>query len=448
MTPAGPERLAPLRAEPAPVAAPRLAPGVELLGPYKDSGLENPPYLVRRGGTVLQVSGLLHVVAAGMDGSRQLDEIAALAGAELDRQLSADDIRHLVETKLVPAGIVAPDGEPVDAPSPPPAADERLLALRFRWGVLGPQDVDAAARLLGGLFRPAVLAGILAAVVGFDGWLFAVHGVGDALAEILREPALLLFILALTCLSGAFHELGHAAACRYSGARPGMVGAGIYLIWPVLFTDVTDAYRLGRVGRLRTDLGGIYFNAVFVAGLACAYFATGFEPLLAAVVVQHAAVLDQLMPWVRFDGYYVISDLTGVPDILDRVRPALRSVIPGRRPDPEILALRPESRRLLLAYLGSLVVFVAVAGVTTVWEGPGLFATEWHSLLSQLHHLRAAIGMWDLPVGVLVTAQIALLALPTAGLALLLGSLAARARDRRSRPLTGRATRTGALRSA
>ena len=40
------------------------------------------------------------------------------------------------------------------------------------------------------------------------------------------------------------------------------MGAGIYMVWPAFYTDVTDAYRLPRRARLRTDLGGIYFNAV------------------------------------------------------------------------------------------------------------------------------------------------------------------------------------------
>ena len=34
------------------------------------------------------------------------------------------------------------------------------------------------------------------------------------------------------------------------------MGAGLYLVWPAFYTDVTDSYRLGRAGRLRTDLGG------------------------------------------------------------------------------------------------------------------------------------------------------------------------------------------------
>jgi putative peptide zinc metalloprotease protein len=429
---AAPSEQAPLNPPSVPAAPPRLARGVELLGPYRSSGLKNAPYLVRRGDTILQISQLLHTVAFGADGRRNFDEIAALASARLDRRLSPDDVRYLIEEKLAPAGIVAAEGEAGDRPPPPPAADDRLLALRFRRALVPPELVNIAARFLAGLYRRPVVVGILVAVVAFDAWLFGVHGIKGPLNQVLREPELLLFVAVLTLLSTAFHEFGHAAACRYSGARPGAVGAGVYLIWPVLYTNVTDAYRLGRIGRLRTDLGGLYFNAVFVAVLGGAYVATGFEPLLAVVVTEHFTMLDQLTPWVRFDGYYILSDLTGVPDILNRVRPALQSLIPGRPQPPEILALRPRARRMLYAYLGSFVFFIAIALVTTVVQGPRLLATSWHSLLAQAEPLRDAIGMWDLPVTVLILVQTAMLAAPFVGLALFLGLLVSRYSYRRA----------------
>ena len=102
------------------------------------------------------------------------------------------------------------------------------------------------------------------------------------------------------------------------------MGVGVYLVWPAFYCDVTDAYRLDRRGRLRTDLGGVYFNGIFALLAGAAYFATGQEALLLVAFVQHTIVLQQLLPLLRFDGYYVLSDLTGVPDILSRIKPIFR----------------------------------------------------------------------------------------------------------------------------
>ena len=85
------------------------------------------------------------------------------------------------------------------------------------------------------------------------------------LRSALYKPAALLGLFAAVIVATAWHEIGHATACRYGGARPGVLGAGVYLVWPAFYCDVTDAYRLNRRGRLRTDLGGVYFNALFAS---------------------------------------------------------------------------------------------------------------------------------------------------------------------------------------
>ena len=107
---------------------------------------------------------------------------------------------------------------------------------------------------------------VLAAFVGVCWWVFFEKGLASATYEAFDQPGLLLLVVAVTVLSAGFHEFGHAAAARRGGATPGVMGAGIYLVWPAFYTDVTDSYRLGRVGRVRTDLGGLYFNAIVAVG--------------------------------------------------------------------------------------------------------------------------------------------------------------------------------------
>jgi hypothetical protein len=77
-------------------------------------------------------------------------------------------------------------------------------------------------------------------------WVLFEKGLASPTYQALHEPGMLLLVLALVAVSAGFHEFGHAAACRYVGATPGAMGVGLYLVWPVFFTDVTDSYRLGR----------------------------------------------------------------------------------------------------------------------------------------------------------------------------------------------------------
>ena len=192
---------------------------------------------------------------------------------------------------------------------------------------------------LGATFKPLFLAPVvlvvLAGLVAADWWIFFHVGVAQALRQVIYHPGLFLPLLAAVILSAAFHEIGHASACRYGGARPGRMGCGLYLAWPAFYTDVSDAYRLGRRGRLRTDLGGVYFNVVIILICTAVYLANGnLEALLLLVVIEHMEIAHQLLPVIRLDGYYIVADLTGVPDLFARIGPIVRGLRSGGPPIP------------------------------------------------------------------------------------------------------------------
>ena len=99
----------------------------------------------------------------------------------------------------------------------------------------------------------------------------------------LRDPAGMITVFGLFIASAAFHELGHAAGCRYGGARPGRIGAGIYLLWPSFFTNVTDSYRLSTApGGCAPTWAACTSTCISILALAGLYTATGSEILLLA----------------------------------------------------------------------------------------------------------------------------------------------------------------------
>ncbi|MEL7162822.1 MAG: hypothetical protein AAFN92_18840, partial [Bacteroidota bacterium] len=57
-----------------------------------------------------------------------------------------------------------------------------------------------------------------------------------------------------------FHELGHAASAYRFGVKPKKIGAGFYLVFPVLFADITEAWKLNRNRRLIVNMAGIYLQ--------------------------------------------------------------------------------------------------------------------------------------------------------------------------------------------
>jgi putative peptide zinc metalloprotease protein len=270
-----------------PAGPPRLAHGVELLGEFKGSGYSEPPSLIRRAdGQVIQLSRLLYLVASLIDGTRAPASIAELASRHLGRTLTAEQVRYVIDTKLRPLGIIARVGPPAAPPTANP-----LLALRARSTLLPERAANGAGTFFRPLFRPPVIAAVIVSVAAMDYWLLSAHGLAAALRQVAGNPADLLIVAGLTIVSAMFHECGHAAGCRYGGARPGRIGVGICLVWPAFFTDVTDSYRLSRGGQLRTDLGGVYFNLIFILALAGIYEATSSEILLLVIAITHLEML-------------------------------------------------------------------------------------------------------------------------------------------------------------
>ncbi len=416
---AGPQPATPGTDEP---ERPRLAAGVELLGEYQDSGYRQPPSLVRRAdGQVIQMSPLLYQVASQIDGSRDAAAIAGAVSAELGRTLTAEQVQYLLTAKLRPLGVIADGPAPADAPKASP-----LLGLRARGTLLPERAANAAGTLLRPLFHPPVVAAVLASVLAVDWWLFAVHGLGGGIQQVLHNPMDLLIVLGLSLVSAAFHECGHAAGCRYGGARPGVIGVGIYMVWPAFFTNVTDSYRLSRAGRLRTDLGGLYFNAVFMLALAGIYGATSAEILLLVIAFSHLEMLEQLLPFVRFDGYFILSDLIGVPDLFARIAPVLRSALGRGGQDPRVTGLRHRARILVTAWVACVLPLLSVSIGSLLLFLPAVNRALWHSASMSAQLMSAALGSHRFAMAAVDAAGVLMVALSVTGSAYLVTGLARR----------------------
>jgi putative peptide zinc metalloprotease protein len=280
--------------------------------------------------------------------------------------------------------------------------------------------------LLRPLFRPPVTVAVVASVLAVDYWLFAVHGLGGGLQQVLRDPVGLLIVVGLSVVSAVFHECGHAAGCRYGGARPGVIGVGVYLVWPSFFTNVTDSYRLSRAGRLRTDLGGLYFNLIFILALAGIYAATSAEVLLVVIAVTHLEMLEQLLPFVRFDGYFILSDLIGVPDLFARVAPILRSAVSRDHRDPRVTGLRRSARMVVTGWVLCVIPLLTFGIGYLVLHFPRINRALWRAGGLQAHLMSTAVAGHRYAMAAVDAVGIALLALSLAGSLYIVTGLARR----------------------
>lgn len=390
-----------------------LAAGTELVGEYRGSGRREAPFLARRGdGRMVELSALLYLVASCLDGVRQPAEIAAIVSERAGRLITADGVIYLLDHKLRPLGLLGDRG----GARSPARSGVPLLGLQLRGAVAPAALVRVLAAALCPLFAPVVVASVIAGVMAVDAWMLVGHRVGRGGISVLYRPGLLLMVLGLIVLSAAFHELGHAAASRYGGAEPGAIGLGVYLLWPVFYNDLTDTYRLGRAGRLRADLGGIYFNAVFILILAGAYGLTGFQPLLLVVSVEHLLLLQQFLPFVRLDGYYIVSDLAGEPDLFGRIRPVMGWLFAPWAFEDSVSDLRPRVRYLVIGWVVLTVPLLAAGAVLLLWSLPHLVRVEWRSLRIQGRGFMAAITRGSAGWAAVSGLETVILSIPFVGL--------------------------------
>jgi putative peptide zinc metalloprotease protein len=419
-----------LETEPSPVPSqeegiaccPSLVPGVQLLGEYEGSGYVQPHYLARRPDEqVVQITRLLHLVASAIDGQRDLTAIAGEVTRNLGRPVSPGNIEYLIERKLQPLGLV---NFSQDAGVHQPICGHRpVLSLAARRPLFSAKVVNRVARVLRFLFVPFIVTEVLNALALADWWLLTHVNVTMVTEQVTKHPSALFAVLALTLASMIFHEFGHASACRYGGGTPGHIGAGIYIIWPALYTNVTDAYRLGRVGRLRTDLGGIYFNVIFILATVGAYLLTGWEPLVLVVFLGHMEIFQQLLPIVRLDGYFILGDAVGVPDLFAYMKPIMKGLVPGRSTGAKAMALTRRARLIVRCWVIITATLIAANLVSFAIHLPTITRALVISLRHQVAVVVRAAEVFDL-VGV-VAGVISLIALilPTLGMAIVLARL-------------------------
>ncbi|MGN7800347.1 hypothetical protein [Leifsonia sp. 22587] len=399
---------------------PVRAQGVELIGSMRGSGYREPPSLVRRAdGQTLQLTPLLYAVLDEIDGHRDVNAIAGLVSSRVGRLVRPEDVLSLVDSSLRPLGLLAR----ADGSEPEVKRSSPLLGLRLRKEITNPDVTRRLTAPFARLFHPLVVVPVLCVFVAACWWLLMVHGLAAATYHAFQDPGVLLLIVAVTILSAGFHEFGHAAAARYGGAIPGRMGAGFYLFWPAFFTDVTDSYRLGRAGRVRTDLGGLYFNAIVAVVIVGVWWVTRWDALLLVVLTQLLQMVHQLLPTVRFDGYHVLADLTGVPDLFQRIKPTLLGLLPWRWGRPESRTLKPWARAIVCVWVLVVIPMLLFSLVMMVLTLPRVVGTAATALAERAQALAAEFGRGDVAAGAAQIALIAATALPILGTLYILARL-------------------------
>lgn len=197
--------------------------------------------------------------------------------------------------------------------------------LFFRIPLVCPDRfLDATRRWVDPLYSRSFV--FVTVVVGLAGLYLATRQWDEFVHTFLyffNFQSLAFYALALIAIK-ALHELGHAYTAKRYGCRVPTMGLAFLVLFPVLYTDATDAWRLtSRRRRVHIAAAGMLTELTIAAfaTFAWAILPDGTLRSMAFFAATTSWVLSLLIntnPLMRFDGYYLLSDATGIENLQER----------------------------------------------------------------------------------------------------------------------------------
>lgn len=322
-----------------------------------------------------------------------------------------------VRDLLVRAGSQAALAAATDDPPP-----RKRNWLYLRLPLFDPDRIVSAIEpLVRFLWTPA-FAGLYVATLVLAALVTWIHG-REILAHI---PALSIVHLAgglavAAVIQTALHEMAHGLTCKHYGGTVPETGFLLILFFlPALYVDVSDAWLFRRRRhRVLVSLAGPMLDLGVAALAILAWRVMPPSDLRAGLVLLAVAstisVVLNLNPLLRLDGYYVLSDLSGIPNLRQSAVQFLAGGLRRRGVDADgAIDVTPRARGFLLLYA-----VLSVAYMGFVLSILGRLVLGWATRLA---------GLWG--VAATVTIVLYLLRRPLRALGIALAGRAARASAR------------------
>ena len=295
-------------------------------------------------GKYFQLGAEEYRVARLLDGNRTLtDIVAALQAdgitwtpdrtAEFVSKLVTSRLARTIDTVAQPptpdhaSASAAQAASPAGPRSRPLTWSQRLpkllsLTVSQRIPLMyGDAPAERLRRVIGSVFSGRGVVGwSLLAISSLI--ITSIHS--EAFADELRrmfDPQIWIVLLCMWVIAKVIHEAGHAVAARYHGVRVGKVGVMFFFLAPLAYVDVTDAWKLpSRWKRVQIAAAGVYLEWILASLSAWAWLLLpdGYARHLAAqcfLVAGPGTLLVNANPLLRLDGYYILSDLTEIPNL-------------------------------------------------------------------------------------------------------------------------------------
>lgn len=185
-----------------------------------------------------------------------------------------------------------------------------------------------AARIIFNFYTVMALS-----ILALTGYILVVRQWNEAYSAFLNSlswAGLVNYFWALL-ITKSVHELSHGFTAKSFGARVRAMGISFIVFYPRLFVDLTDTWRLERKQRLLCDSAGIISELIFggLAAMIWVYASPG--PLKSTMfylftVSTLGTILVNGNPFIRYDGYYILTDILNIENLMSRSSEYLKGV--------------------------------------------------------------------------------------------------------------------------
>ena len=339
-----------------------------------------------RSGKFFRFGEVEQFIAEQLDGETPLDAVRQQTEARFEGTLPPEALAAFI-TKLQKNGLLEVQGAPASAPSKPGRPGRLLGSLLYmRIPLFDPNRLfDRLGRRVRFCFTPQFV--VLSAALMLLATLITVLQWSDVrqdLSRLYRLSSIPLFLLVTFGLAFA-HEAAHGLTCKRFGGEVHELGFLLLYFTPGFYTNVSDAWLFPEKSkRLWVGVAGPYFELFLWALATLTWRVTDVDTRInyAALIVMTTSGIKtffNLNPFIKLDGYYLLSDYLELPNLRKRsfryVGKLVKRIVGAGERTP--VDVSPRERWIYLAYgLFGSVTSISVLGYVVVTAGGYLIDTH------------------------------------------------------------------------
>ena len=281
-----------------------------------------------------------------------------------------------------------------------------IMSLRFR-GIDPDRMLEWLNPWLGWIFSPAAIAVFMAfalsalmlVLVNFDVFRSKLPEFHQFFAS-----GNWLYLAIALGVTKVIHEFGHGLSCKYYGGECHEMGVMILVFTPCLYCDVSDSWMLpNKWKRAAIGAAGMYVEVIMAAIATYLWWNSHpgvFNQLCLDVmfVSSVSTILFNANPLLRYDGYYILSDVLEIPNLRQKANTIL-----GRLASKWCLGIKqPEDPFLPQRKLGWFAFYAVASSLYGWFVSLSIFLFVWNVFkpyrLQVIGQLLAGMALWGLVI--------------------------------------------------